>query len=261
MAKQKRESLRSLITPAAAETQAPAESAPVQTPIYQLSTSTPPDELPAEAQDLGAQLYELARRYVGARRRSGEALIEAGRWLSEARQIAEEGTWYLFLRITETSEDVAERLLNIHLLASRHPSFEAAIIQGRINQSVAALLARPSTPSDVLDVVLADSAPLSVAAVQRSIKAARHGQQQNHHPVENVDNPLIAGAPANQLNPTATGAQISPDEQATIAQAMRIVLRLTEMRHPISNTDRNALLSLSDALTRLLYESVEKKTQ
>ncbi len=83
MAKQKRESIRSLIAPSPAEAQTSAPSAPAS--IYQLSTAAPPSELPAEAQGLGAQLYDLARRYVGARRRSGEALIETGCWLSEAR--------------------------------------------------------------------------------------------------------------------------------------------------------------------------------
>ena len=105
---------------------------------------------------------------------------------------------------------MAERLLNIALLAARHPSFESAIINGQINQLVAALLARPSTPPEVLEVVLADPAPLSVAAVQRSIRAARQGELANHHPVENVETPLLAGAsPVPQGEPLRRTAQLS----------------------------------------------------
>ena len=46
---------------------------------YILSTSVLIEYLPAEAQALGPQLYDVARRYVGARRRSGEALLDAVR--------------------------------------------------------------------------------------------------------------------------------------------------------------------------------------
>jgi hypothetical protein len=79
--------------------------------------------------------------------------------------------------------------------------------------------------------------------------------------VENVDNPLLAGAPLDQGDVVATGAQISLDERATIAQAMSIVRRLTEIRSPLSNTDRDVFIALSDALTRLLQEVVERKTE
>ncbi len=255
MAKQNRASFRTLLSPSGAETQATDGAAPTQPAIYQLSTSALPSELPTEAEALGAPLYELARRYVGARRRSGEALIEACRWLNDARQIAEEGTWYLFLRVTETSEDVAERLLNIHLLASRHPSVEAGIINGRINQSVAALLARPSTPSEVIEEVLTDSAPLSVATIQRSIRAARQRPQENHHPVDNVETPLIAGLPVARVDEMVSIAQISHEEHATIEQATRIVRRLTEMQVKLSDGDRTTLTRLADAITKLLDES------
>ena len=44
----------------------------------------------------------------GARQRSGEALLEAARWLSEARAEAQHGEWRVFLEATNTSDDTAE---------------------------------------------------------------------------------------------------------------------------------------------------------
>lgn len=260
MAKQNRASLRAQLTgkPAAdtAEVQdAPPvqQAAPTQGQIYQLSTTVKPTELPPEAQALGPQLYEIARKYVGARRRSGEALLEAARWLSDARRIAEEGTWYLFLQVTGTNRDVAERLLNIHLLAARRPDFAAAVIEGRLNQSVAALLARPSTPQTALDVVLAEQEPLSVATAQRLIRTARQGQEPDHHPVDTVDNPLLAGSSPRTAHLSADGA-LSLQERAMIAQVTTVLQRVAAAGGPLVVAELALLAPLVDALQQLLEQ-------
>jgi|GEM_PF-3207406 len=122
---------------------------------------------------LSERLREIARHYLGARRRSGEALLEAARWMSEARSEAAHGEWQVFLEATGTSPDTAERLLNIHTQAMQHPQFAEAIIHGRLSQSAAALLARDSTPPTVIDAVLAAETEPSVAEVQRAIRNAR----------------------------------------------------------------------------------------
>lgn len=260
MAKQNRASLRAQLAgktadnDQAAEAPRPQQAAPAQGQIYQLSTTVKPTELPPEAQALGPQLYEIARQYVGARRRSGEALLEAARWLSDARRIAEEGTWYLFLQVTGTNRDVAERLLNIHLLAARRPDFAAAVIEGRLNQSVAALIARPSTPHDALDVILAEQEPLSVATAQRLIRATRQGDDQIHHPVDNVDNPLLAGssAPAPQMSGPGT---FGDQDRAAIAQVTALLQRLAAESRPLDDVDLVLLSPLIDALQHLLEQS------
>lgn len=125
--------------------------------------------LPAEASKLGHELQEIARNYLMARRRRGEALLDAATWLSQARSIADEGRWYLFLEVTGTSHDVAERLLNIHLAAQRDSRFREAIISGHFNQSVAALVARPSTPPSVLDTMLESECCPRISDVQRAL--------------------------------------------------------------------------------------------
>jgi hypothetical protein len=118
-------------------------------------------------------MQEIARRYLGARRRSGEALLDAARWLSEARAEAQHGEWQVFLEATSTSDDTAERLLNIHTQAMQNPQFAESIRTNWIGQSVASLLARPSTPPEIIGDVLASPEPPTVAEVQRKIRQAR----------------------------------------------------------------------------------------
>jgi hypothetical protein len=233
MAKQKRASLRALIAPPAPSASAP-EPAPAA--IYQLSTNVPPEELPAAAGELGPELLELARRYIGARRRSGEALLEAARWLSEARELAGRGSWYTFLQVTATSEDLAERLLNIQRLAARSPAFEAAVVQGRLNQSVAALLARPSTPPEVLETVLAEPSP-NVGLVQRTLRAVRQGEQIGDH-AERVETPQIAGLAELEDRP-AEAQLLSP-------AALEAIARLTAQLGDVETPQIAGLAELED---------------
>lgn len=129
--------------------------------------------LPAAVLALRSELCEIARSYIGARRRSGRALLEAARWLSEARTASEHGEWYDFLAATDTTADTAERLLRIYDRSIQHAAFAAAVADGRLNQSAAERLARNSTPTAVIDVVLtAEKAP-TITDVDRAIRAAR----------------------------------------------------------------------------------------
>jgi len=64
---------------------------------YPISTRAPDPELPAQASALSERLQEIARQYIGARQRSGEALLDAARCLSEARAEAQRGEWQIFL--------------------------------------------------------------------------------------------------------------------------------------------------------------------
>ncbi|MDQ2995496.1 MAG: hypothetical protein M3R61_00350 [Chloroflexota bacterium] len=145
---------------------------------YPISTRAPAPELPAQVGTLSERLQEIARQYIGARRRSGEALLEAARWLSEARAEAEHGEWYVFLEATSTTEDTADRLLNIHAQAMQNPQFAEAVRSNWIGQSVAALLARPSTSPDVLADVLNADAPPKVADVEQKVRQSRSKPKQ-----------------------------------------------------------------------------------
>jgi hypothetical protein len=196
---------------------------------------------------LSERLREIARHYLGARRRSGEAMLEAARWMSEARSEAAHGEWQVFLEATGTSPDTAERLLNIHTQAMQHPQFAEAIIHGRLSQSAAALLARDSTPATVIDEMLASETPPSVAAVERAIRNARkaaagetahvaesgHGENPQFAgfgmvgaaPVEEITLKLLQDAAA-LLSDLAANAEQLPPGEAT-EQALRQVEQAT----------------------------------
>jgi hypothetical protein len=130
-------------------------------------------ELPPQIGGLSAPLQEIARKYIGARRRSGDALLEAARWLSEARNTAQHGEWQLFLEATGTTADTAERLINIHTQAMQNPQFAESVARNWLSQSAAALLARPSTPPEVITEALNADAPPSVAKIGQRIRQAK----------------------------------------------------------------------------------------
>jgi hypothetical protein len=95
---------------------------------------------------LSADLQDCARRYVAARERAGAALLEMAAALHQARQFAQHGQWYLFLQAIGTSEDQADRLLDIHAQAAQNPAYAEAVQRNFLNLTTAALLARSSTP-------------------------------------------------------------------------------------------------------------------
>lgn len=143
---------------------------------YPISTQAAEAE-PVNTSMLSTHLQEIARLYVQARRRSGEALLEAARWLHDARAVAKHGEWSIFLEATATSSDTAERLINIHEQAMLNPRFAEAISNNWMGQSVAALLARPSTPPEVVEQILEDGEAVSVSEVRQRIKQHQQNPQ------------------------------------------------------------------------------------
>jgi hypothetical protein len=120
---------------------------------------------------LSQPLQALAARYLTARRRSGEALLEAAQALAEARALARHGEWYRFLEATQTSAATAERLLNIHRLAHENLQFAGFVRDNWVGVSVAGLLARPSTPPVVIERVTTRQIAPTLEAVQSAIDA------------------------------------------------------------------------------------------
>jgi chromosome partitioning protein len=118
--------------PPSAAPDAPAIAPAQPRDPYPLSTMAAPHliALPPDAEQLSGALQEIARNYLTARRRTGESLLDAARWLSEARAEAQHGDWLIFLRITGTSPDSAEQLLHIHARATAYPQFAEAIRSG-----------------------------------------------------------------------------------------------------------------------------------
>ncbi|NJO84692.1 MAG: hypothetical protein HC828_19275, partial [Blastochloris sp.] len=147
---------------------------------FAITDAAPPDDvtLPLDAEtQLGSELYQIARHYLGARRRMGAALLDMVRTLLHARQIADDGTWYVFLELTYTKPDTAELLLNIARRAEENAGYADAIVRGHFNQTVAGELARPSTPPAVIAQLLTTTEPPRVADVKRARREYRLYQQ------------------------------------------------------------------------------------
>src|SRR5439155_23407668 len=89
------------------------------------------------------------------------------------------GEWLTFLRVTGTSPDSAEQLLHIHDRATAYPQFAEAIRTGWLNQTTAALAAKPSTPVELIAAVLEAEPPPTVKDVQR---ARRDAVARSTHP-------------------------------------------------------------------------------
>jgi len=165
---------------------------PIRGQGYQTGYQDTEIALRPTASQLSVPLQDIARHYVGARRRSGEAVLDSARWLSEARSLAEHGEWYTFLEATGTSEDTAETLLNLHRRAMSDGRFAEAVRLNWLGQSAAGLLARPTTPPEVVAEVLSADAPPKVEAIRRKIKQAKTGQSQAAVPAQIPEFPGFA---------------------------------------------------------------------
>jgi hypothetical protein len=234
------------LTIKAPERPAPAETSRQAQPIYELSTTTleaAPTSiaLPPEAETLSERLRELAVRFIGSRRRVGEALLEACRYMSEARATAEEGQWYVFLRVTGTSPDSAETLLNIHTRAAQSPVFAEKIRSGWLNQTVAGELAKPSTPPQVFQELLKRDEPLRVADVKRARRLPAVNREDNHI----VDNPNYSGSldPAETLSAHQDVAQVVAEAEQTtltalLAEVAESLEAIAEQAHVLPPSER-----------------------
>ena len=212
---------------------------------YPLSTRAEESELPEQAAMLSDRLQTIARQYLGARRRSGEALLEAARWLSEARAEAQHGEWQQFLEATGTSDDAAERLLHIHSQAMQNPQFADSVRRNWISQSVAALLARPSTPPEVVGEFLESSTQPSVAEVQQKLRTTRRATASRN--VEAAQNPQIAdfeGGPAQVQNPQFADfeGELAQVQNPQFADFGRETAEFLVAEHPVQMLQRAAAL-------------------
>jgi ribosomal protein L37AE/L43A len=131
----------------------------------------PPDEGPLTTIDglLPASLQERARRYVAARQRSGEALLEAVAELAAARAEAKHGEWGVFLEAVGLDEGRARAQIRIHEEAEKDPDLAERIRTGWLSEAVARELL--PAPPDVREALLARDEPPSRAEVRGAKRA------------------------------------------------------------------------------------------
>jgi hypothetical protein len=227
---------------------------------YPLSTLAAPHliTLPPDADALSGALQEIARNYLSARRRTGESLLDAARWLSDARELAAHGDWLTFLRITGTSPDSAEQLLHIHARATAYPQFADAIRSGWLNQTTAALAAKPSTPVEVIATVLDADAPPTVADVQRARRdaVARAAQPSGEDAAQNGASqiPIKSVFDPTQI-PIKSVFESAPAWLAPLCAHMaQTAGALRQAQGAIARADDETAAMLSNAVEELLRE-------
>lgn len=141
---------------------------------------------------LTPRLQDLARQFLAAMRISGEKLLEASSYVAEAHERAAHGEWRIWLEATGTSEAGAEQLLNIYTRASADDAFADAIKRNFLSRSTAALLARPSTPPEVVERALSGPTPPTVNQVRQEIAASRPAKPDTY---QVLDQPPTDDAP------------------------------------------------------------------
>lgn len=209
--------------------------------------------LPEAVFALRDELQNIARAYIGARRRSGKALLEAARWLSEARGAARHGEWDDFLTATETTADTAERLLRIYERTMEHPKFAAAVASGLLNQSAAERLARSSTPITVIDMILTADKPPTIADVERAIRAAKSSTT----PVTNQAVSVAAPEPSEEQIPQ--NAEFAPRSYAITDTP--IIQLLAEVAGMLETLAADPSAVPSDAETERLLLRIERAAE
>jgi hypothetical protein len=163
------------------------------------------------------------------RAKSGEALLEAARYLASAREQAAHGEWRIFLDGTGTSEDGAQRLLNIHRQAEQDEVYRRAMAGNWLGVAAGAMLAAPSTPAEVRAEILAPvaaaapDAPLPPAPSKREVEQkvqAAKPTRSNSAPVGDV--PATPAAPVQQV--TLTPATPQPATPLVLTPAQPVML-------------------------------------
>jgi hypothetical protein len=137
-----------------------------------MSTMLETVDEPSALAKLSGTMRNIARRFISARTRAGEAMLDAARALAAARRTAKHGEWGLFLAATNTSEGTAKRWLDIHEAAENDARFADALKIGHITFTVAAELAQPSTPPALIEAVLTSEKPSTVTEVRAAKREA-----------------------------------------------------------------------------------------
>jgi len=128
------------------------------------------NELAAGGPILSESLQERARRYVAARKRSGDALLEAVAELAAARAEADHGTWGIFLAAVGLDESRARAQIRIHEECQLDPELEERIRSGWLSEAVARELL--PAPPEVRAEILARDEPPKLHEVREAKRAS-----------------------------------------------------------------------------------------
>lgn len=124
---------------------------------------------------LAPALEAHARRYIAARTRSGDALLEAVAALADARAAAQHGQWSIFLAAVGLDDSRARALIRLHDECRRDAALADRVRSGWLSEAAARELL--PAPPDVRAAVLDAAEPPTLADVR---EAKRGGDETPH---------------------------------------------------------------------------------
>lgn len=119
---------------------------------------------------LAPTLEAHARRYIAARTRSGDALLEAVAALADARAAAAHGEWGLFLAAVGLDDSRARALIRLHDACLTDRALADRVRSGWLSEAAARELL--PAPADVRATVLDAAEPPTLAEVREAKRAA-----------------------------------------------------------------------------------------
>lgn len=119
---------------------------------------------------LAPALEAHARRYIQARTRSGDALLEAVAALADARAAAAHGEWGIFLAAVGLDDSRARALIRLHDECRRDAALADRVRSGWLSEAAARELL--PAPAEVRAAVLDAAAPPTLADVREAKRAA-----------------------------------------------------------------------------------------
>lgn len=119
---------------------------------------------------LAPTLEQHARRYIAARTRSGDALLEAVAALADARAAAAHGEWGIFLAAVGLDDSRARALIRLHDACLADRALADRVRSGWLSEAAARELL--PAPAEVRAAVLDAAAPPTLADVREAKRAA-----------------------------------------------------------------------------------------
>lgn len=188
--------LRGVLRPTSGNEVVPVAPASTPPPIA-ISTVPPADEPNAALiEALRPPMRELAVRFVGARRRSGHAILEMGQILAQANDEAQYGEWDDYLQAVDLSDDTARKLMQIYRVALEDTAFADGVRRNWFQQSVAMRIVRERNPGrrrEVIDTLLSPDRTERPSDAETGAVIRQVRQRQDGAPRVPSEAPALAG--------------------------------------------------------------------
>jgi len=170
---------------------------------------------------LAPALDAAARRYIAARTRSGDALLEAVAALADARAAAQHGQWSIFLAAVGLDDSRARALIRLHDACLTDRALADRVRSGWLSEAAARELL--PAPPDVRAAVLDAAEPPTLADVREAKRAATPDlhRVQTTPEARDADGPWFK-ARKSANHPTAHHWNIRPTERGMYVAACGI---------------------------------------